>query len=86
MRSSAIAPQRAVIRFSSPSVQVSRKTLEVLASALEEVRLFYGLSSLQAVARDETRRLLRGENVAMTLTSSDHVLMLMQVKLFGGLI
>ena len=74
MRQSTIAPQRTVIRFSGPSVQVSRKTLEVLASALEDVRLFYGLSSLQALARDETQRLVRSEAVVMTLPSSDHVL------------
>jgi hypothetical protein len=78
MRSSTIAPQRTVIRFPGPSVQVSRKTLEVLASALEDVRLFYGLSSLQAVARDETRQLLRGEDVVAT--PANHVLVLAQTK------
>jgi hypothetical protein len=78
MRSSAIAPQRTVIRFPGPSLRVSRKTLEVLASALEDVRLFYGLSSLQAVARDETRRLLRGEDVVAT--PADHVLSLKKAK------
>jgi hypothetical protein len=80
MRSSTIAPQRAVIRFPGPSVQVSRKTLEVLASALEDVRLFYGLSSLQAVARDETQRLLRGEDMTTNATSVVHVLSLTQAK------
>jgi hypothetical protein len=78
MRPSTIAPQRSVIRFPGPSVQVSRKTLEVLASALEDVRLFYGLSSLQAVARDETQRLLRGEDAVATPT--DHVLSLNKAK------
>lgn len=78
MRPSPIAPQGAVIRFPGLSVQVSRKTLEVLASALEDVRLFYGLSSLQAVARDETQRLLRGEDVV--LTPADHVLLLTRAK------
>ena len=78
MRSSTIAGQRPVIRFPGPSLRVSRKTLEVLASALEDVRLFYGLSSLQAVARDETQRLLRGEDVVAT--PADHVLLLMQAK------
>ena len=76
MRPSPIAPQGAVIRFPGLSVQVSRKTLEVLASALEDVRLFYGLSSLQAVARDETRRLLRGEEAATVATTTNHVLSL----------
>jgi hypothetical protein len=81
MRPSTIAPQRAVIRFPSPSLRVSRKTLEVLASALEDVRLFYGLSSLQAVARDETRRLLRGEDVVAAATSpANHVLPLTRTK------
>ena len=76
MKPSVIAPQlqRTIIRFPGPSMQVSRKTLEVLASALEDVRLFYGLSSLQALARDETQRLVRSEAVVMTLPSSDHVL------------
>jgi hypothetical protein len=80
MRPSTIAPQRAVIRFSGPSVQVSRKTLEVLASALEDVRLFYGLSSLQAVARDETQRLLRGDGMAVDTARADHVLSLNKAK------
>jgi hypothetical protein len=78
MRSSSISGQRAVIRFPGPSVQVSRKTLEVLASALEDVRLFYGFSSLQALARDETQRLLRGEDVVAT--PADHVLSLNKAK------
>jgi hypothetical protein len=78
MRPSTIAGQRTVLRFPGPSVRVSRKTLEVLASALEDVRLFYGLSSLQAVAREETRRLLRGEDVVAT--PADHVLSLTQTK------
>jgi hypothetical protein len=80
MRPSTIALQGAVLRFPGPSVRVSRKTLEVLASALEDVRLFYGLSSLQAVARDETRRLLRGEDMATAVTSPDHVLTLTRAK------
>jgi hypothetical protein len=80
MRPSTIAPQRKVLRFPGPSVQVSRKTLEVLASALEDVRLFYGLSSLQASARDETQHLLRSEDLAMTLPSSNHVLSLKKIK------
>jgi hypothetical protein len=80
MRPSTIAPQRTVIRFPGPSLRVSRKTLEVLASALEDVRLFYGLSSLQASARDETQRLLRGEDVEVTLLSSGHVLSLNKAK------
>ena len=80
MRPSTISPQRTVLCFPGPSVQISRKTLEVLASALEDVRLFYGLSSLQAVARDETQRLLRGEDMAMAVTSPDHVLTLTQTK------
>ena len=67
-------PQRTVIRFPGPSVRVSRKTLEVLASALEDVRLLYGLSSLQAAARDETQRLLRGEEVFAT--HANHILSL----------
>ena len=78
MRPSSISGQRPVIRFPGPSVQVSRKTLEVLASALEDVRLFYGLSSLQAVARNETQRLLRGED--LVATPADHVLLLTQAK------
>jgi hypothetical protein len=82
MRSASIAPQpqRAVIRFSGPSVQVSRKTLEVLASALEDMRLFYGLSSLQAVARNETQQLLRGEEMATTAVSANYVLSLTNDK------
>ena len=67
-------PQRTVIRFPGPNIQVSRKTLEVLASALEDVRLLYGLSSLQAAARDETQRLLRGEEVFAT--HANHILSL----------
>jgi hypothetical protein len=80
MRSSTITPQRTVLRFPGPSVRVSRKTLEVLASALEDVRLFYGLSSLQAVARDETQRLLRSEDTVTTTVSASHVLTLTQAK------
>jgi hypothetical protein len=80
MRPSTIASQRSVIRFPGPSVQVSRKTLEVLASALEDVRLFYGLSSLQVIARDETRRLLRGEDVATAAIPANRVLTLTQIK------
>ena len=52
----------AVIRFPEPSVQVSRKTLEVLVSALEDVRLFFGLSSFQGNARTEAMRVLKGEH------------------------
>ena len=80
MRSSTITPQqqRAVIRFSGPSVRVSRKTLEVLASALEDVRLFYGLSSSQASARSETQQLLRGEEVVSR--PADHVLSLTRTE------
>ena len=80
MRSLTITPQpqRAVIRFPGPSVRVSRKTLEVLASALEDVRLFYGLSSSQASARSETQRLLRGEEVLAT--HADHVLSLRRTE------
>ena len=51
----------AVIRFPEPSVQVSRKTLEVLVSALEDVRLFFGLSSFQGIARTEAMRVLKSE-------------------------
>ena len=80
MRPSTVAAevQRTVIRFPGPSVRVSRKTLEVLVSALEDVRLFYGLSSLQAAARSETQRLLRGEGVLAT--QADHVLSLRQTE------
>jgi hypothetical protein len=80
MRPSSTAGQRPVIRFPGPSLRVSRKTLEVLASALEDVRLFYGLSSIQAVARDETQRLLRGEDVAAAVTPAKRVLTLTQTK------
>ena len=51
----------AVICFPEPSVQVSRKTLEVLVSALEDVRLFFGLTSFQGTARTEAMRVLKGE-------------------------
>ena len=80
MRPSTVAPrpQRTVIRFPGPSVRVSRKTLEVLASALEDVRLFYGLSSSQVSARNETQRLLRGEE--MLATHADHVLSLRRTE------
>ena len=56
----------AVICFPEPSVQVSRKTLEVLVSALEDVRLFFGLSSFQGTARTEARRVLKGEHTPET--------------------
>ena len=76
MRPSTVAAevQRTVIRFPGPNIQVSRKTLEVLASALEDVRLFYRLSSSQVSARNETQRLLRGEEVFAT--HANHILSL----------
>ena len=70
--------QCTVIRFPGPSVRVSRKTLEVLASALEDVRLFYGLSSSQVSARSETQQLLRGEEVVSR--PADHVLSLTRTE------
>ena len=59
----------AVIRFPEPSVQVSRKTLEVLVSALEDVRLFFGLTSFQGTARTEAMRMLKGEHAPESATA-----------------
>lgn len=76
MRDSSASPAQrqrdAVIRFPGPTVRVSRKTLEVLASSVEDLRLFYGLSSAQALARDEARRALRGD--ATPTATTEHVL------------
>ena len=60
----------AVIRFPEPSVQVSRKTLEVLVSALEDMRLFFGLSSFQGTARTEAMRVLKGEHAPESGTAT----------------
>ena len=60
----------AVICFPEPSVQVSRKTLEVLVSALEDVRLFFGLSSFQGNARTEAMRVLKGERTPESGTAT----------------
>ena len=60
----------AIIRFPEPSVQVSRKTLEVLVSALEDMRLFFGLSSFQGTARTEAMRVLKGERTPESGTAT----------------
>ena len=71
----------AVIRFPEPSVQVSRKTLEVLVSALEDVRLFFGLTSFQGIARTEAMRVLKGERTPeSTIAATSPILRFAEIK------